>query len=488
MGRLRTKFLAFDDKLASLGVPPCTEWWREGIGEWLDAYERGCVLELWACVGRGAAKSTAIYKLALFFTLFGDFAIPAGERHYAIVLSRLKEEAAKGIAIIANWLTLLEVPHNPVGDVIELVDDPRRGLRVVAASVSGTSGWRAFFVGKDERSKWPSGGVEDLDGQEIDTSAAAMTATHPLAPVVSAGSAWGAFGTFHDAIMSGTDATKHVLGPAATWIAAPHIREEDTRRKERDVRRWKREYACEFQAGALSAFDTDAIDRAFAHARPSGLRMRRQIILDPSSGKKDAFTFAVCGWVTPPTGAGWKPYLLFDVVDGIEGSFWSHTDGGEIVDQIVRLGGEWNASTVHADQREELMLRNAFENPPEASRRRAMRYVVHPWTTQSKPEAIERVRRWLAEGVVALPPHATLRRELLSFEERITPSGSFTFGARGSGHDDYVALLITAAMAELEGHLVYEEDDGTMFVIGGAFSREGKGIIECSGGRRRRVG
>ena len=152
---LRSKFLELDDSLARLGVPPLTAWWREGIGGWLDAYEDHHVLELWACVGRGAAKSTMLYKLALFFSLFGVFAVPSGERHFAIVLSRLKEEASKGIDIIDNWLDLLRIPHRLTGDVIEFEAVPR-GIRVVAASVSATSGWRAYFVAKDERSKWPS--------------------------------------------------------------------------------------------------------------------------------------------------------------------------------------------------------------------------------------------------------------------------------------------------------------------------------------------
>ena len=64
------------------------------------------------------------------------------------------------------------------------------------------------------------------------------------------------------------------------------------------------------------------------------------------------------------------------------------------------------------------------------------------------------MRRWLADEQLALPEHPKLRAELLSFEEQITPSGSFRYAARGSGHDDYVSLLLTAAMAELSGELV----------------------------------
>jgi hypothetical protein len=46
-----------------------------------------------------------------------------------------------------------------------------------------------------------------------------------------------------------------------------------------------------------------------------------------------------------------------------------------------------------------------------------------------------------------------LRHELSTFEERITSGGQFTFGGRQGSHDDYVALLITAMLAEMEGQL-----------------------------------
>jgi len=172
----RSDFRALVDTLAARGGPPLTSWWCDrSVGAWLDAYEQRHVLEFWACVGRGAAKSTVLYLLALFFTLLGSFEVPLGERHFAIVLSRLKEEATKGIAIISHWLTLLGIAHRVVGDVIELADLPR-GIRVVAASVAAASGWRAFFIGCDEYSKWASSGLDELNAGEVRSSAIAMTA------------------------------------------------------------------------------------------------------------------------------------------------------------------------------------------------------------------------------------------------------------------------------------------------------------------------
>lgn len=261
---LRDRFVAFDDRLAQLGVPPLTAWWRDGIGRWLDDYEAGGTLELVACVGRGAGKSSALYKLTLFFALLGDFVVPLGERHFAIVLSRLKEEASKGLDIISRWLAVLGEPHRIAGDVIELSSLPR-GIRIVAASVAATSGWRAFFVAKDERSKWPAGGVDERDAEEIDTSAAAMTATHARAPIVSFGSAWARTGAFYEAIKAGSNAHRIVLGPTPTWIAAPHISEADTRRKEPNEERHAREYGAVASDPESSFLPGIAIDASVRH-------------------------------------------------------------------------------------------------------------------------------------------------------------------------------------------------------------------------------
>lgn len=42
---------------------------------------------------------------------------------------------------------------------------------------------------------------------------------------------------------------------------------------------------------------------------------------------------------------------------------------------------------------------------------------------------------------------------MLNFAEKIAPSGALTYGARGSGKDDRVALGLVAAMAEAKGML-----------------------------------
>jgi hypothetical protein len=459
---LRAEFLRLDDELARHGVPPLTDWWREGLGEWLDTYEAGGALELIANVGRGAAKSTALYKLGVFFTLFGDFAVPPGERHYAVVLSRLKEEAGKGIAIVGAWLRLLRVPHRVAGDVIDL-DGVPRGIRVVAASVAATSGWRAFFVASDERSKWPSGGELGQDADEIDTSAVAMTATHARAPIVSAGSAWGAYGGWHAAVMGGTTADRHVLGPAPTWVAAPHITEESTRRKERDPKRWAREYACQWSAGATSALDVEALRGCVRELHPAADYLHGpELVIDSSGGRHDAFIAAVFAWMLepgydpdvsihrgplPPS----RPVLWLADLAAWEGDVARRMSTHDVADGIARLAREWGAHRVHGDQF------GSWSWASDLAKRR-LRFEDHPWTAPAKVDAILRLRQLIRDTELVINPELGTEADLLlgeaaTFEERILPSGALSFAGRGRTHDDRIMTLMLAARCDTEGHL-----------------------------------
>jgi hypothetical protein len=435
---LRERFLAFDDRLAELGVPPLTDWWRAGIGTWLDAYAVALILELWACCGRGAAKSTALYKLATFFALFGDFVVPPGERHFAIVLSRLKEEAAKGIDIIDHWLTLLGVAHHLAGDVIEL-DDLPRGIRVVAASVAASSGWRAFFVGKDERSKWPASDIDEREADEIDTSASAMTATHASAPVLAFGSAWGAFGAFYDAVKGGTDGHRVVLGPAPTWIAARHITEESTRKKERVESRWRREYLCEFQESTEESFyPVGLVDRCRRDVDGDmGPEQGTSFVaaMDPSLGR-NAFTLVVVGRRIVEG----RPKASVVVAREWRAPLGGHFDMAKMIETV--------AGVVRGYTREVFTDQYHGESLAAIAQRLELPITI----TVDKPTAAERLERYeslltrMSDNEIELHRDARLRADLLTVKRRFTSGGFVVHLPQGADgrHCDYAPSMTLA--------------------------------------------
>ena len=240
-----------------------------------------------------------------------------------------------------------------------------------------------------------------------------MTVTHENSPEWYITSPLTVEGFFQEQIRLG-NTDYQVTAHAPSWIANPSITEEATHRLETDRRIWLREYCAIPQASVLAALDADAVERAFLpRFERDAVQARRVLVLDPSSGRSDAWTWAVVGWNVPDwfvrhrdgsvvmapwhepleksSPPSWAPYLSFDLIDGIEGAFWKTVHGDEIVDRVAALAHSLDIRTVVSDQREALMLESAFS-------RRRLRYAVQDWTATSKPEAVARLRRVLAEG------------------------------------------------------------------------------------------
>ena len=133
-------------------------------------------------------------------------------------------------------------------------------------------------------------------------------------------------------------------------------------------------------------------------------------------------------------------------IAGFEGGFWEQVRADDIVARVSAVCHRAGVRQVFGDQREAFALEADF-------RRCGLRFTEYPYTSGSKASAVERVRRWLRDGTVIFKEHDRLRSELINFVEKPTPGGGFTFGARGSGHDDYCCLVLTAALADMAGDI-----------------------------------
>jgi hypothetical protein len=298
-----------------------------------------------------------------------------------------------------------------------------------------------------------------------------MTITHPAARALVVSSAFGTVDHHHELIERG-DTDHQVVATATTWEANPTISEHQTRELEPDERIWLREYAAIPQLAQLAAFPAADVDRAFLPRVPPFTPAARVLLLDPSSGglsTRDRFTWAIASWCIDEVGKwavhgdgtfiagphhlgrfelpGWEPrgqpYMALHEVGAFEGGFAGSLTGDQIADELKRVTRRHDVRHAHSDQRESLFLTTALK-------RRDIMLHCHTWTAPSKAQGVQLVRRWLADRALSLPPDAeALRRELLGFEEVINASGALTFGARRGGHDDYAALLVTLAHAEL---------------------------------------
>jgi hypothetical protein len=336
-----------------------------------------------------------------------------------------------------------------------------------------------------------------------------MTATHSLAPVITAGSAWGDSGPFYDAFQRSKDGSyphakrRHVVGPVPTWVAAPHATEASLHEKEPDLRKFLREYGSVFQSGLLSAFDHALVEAAFDNPCGYRITVRRPLgenlffcglqhdhdgpctkladvaghisnfthcqkvaLIDPSAGGSDTFAWAIVGWrhmlprfpkdheragqEDPDGQITYK--LVFDYVGGIQNATKKGFKSDGIVDQIATDARRHHVKNVYCDQFSQFGLDALF-------RRKGFGFSFHTWTNQTKERAMERVRAWLADRLLAFgdasgdndgPTFAKMKHELHSFEEKIAKSGALTFQGRRGGHDDFAMLVLLAAIVDIE--------------------------------------
>jgi hypothetical protein len=462
-----------DATLAGLGFKPLTPWWDQQLEAfYLHPTARTLVAE----VGRGGIKTGTGCTVALAETLFGDFDIPPGERHFWIDLSENKDEAIKTQRLYEARLKALGVPFHRSGDVIEL-DDLPRGFLVRANSIGAVSGWRSYGVRADELAKWPREGAEPA--AEVIASAMAMTVTHATARKLFLSSPVAKVGFFHQRVTQSTN-DYQVVCHAPTWIANPSVTEEQTHLLEPDPRLWSREYAAIASDSITQIFDSVEVEVAMRPAPRGGATWYESIVpLDFSKGRGDAIVFGPAAWAHPRIGA--EAYLRRDLRDergnmiaplgeivtddygfpvldpdfkgevnpflhvwdmvAFEGKFADVINFDRMADIIAWHGARWGAPQATGDQAESYALSSALP-------KRGMRFETYPWSNTNKGQAVERLSRLFRDRMIIVPRAEKLRTELLSFEEKVLPSGTITWEGKA---DDRVAMLLSAMIADING-------------------------------------
>jgi len=153
-----------------------------------------------------------------------------------------------------------------------------------------------------------------------------------------------------------------------------------------------------------------------------------------------------------PAWTGPQRRLLVSDLGCFEGRFGETASFDRVVDHCAALAKRWGITQAYGDQFLGYALQSAFAS-------RGISFAPLPWTQPSKVEAASTLRRLLRERTIVASVEddeaAALRRDLVSFEERILPSGGITVQAKrsGAGHADRGALVLLVARAESEGLL-----------------------------------
>jgi hypothetical protein len=437
--------LDIDQALERSGVPPISPYWRAEAERFYGSRARLLV----ECVGRGGDKSRTSTKMAIAETLAGDFHIPAGERHYYTHVAENRDESAKTLSILEQYLRVLRVQYGRSGDTIEL-GGLARGFRVLACRVGAVSGWRCIGWTADECAKWDNEGADP--SQEVISSIRAMTVTHPGARGRMFSSPLGTIGYFHKVWSRGTNA-EQIAGHAASWQANPSITEAHTHELEPIEDVWRREYAAVPMEGSeeslIAPVLVDRATRSPSGGPDGGLDVARETGVTYVAGMDPAFARNAWAFVVAcqrRVAGRVKRSVVF--AREWRGTRSAPLNPEWVLGQIKLHCRAYGVTGVWTDQYEKYGLQ-ALAGRPEID--------LGVWPDELNQH--ERLERWdwllrmLLEGEIELHPEKKIRDDLLSVRRKLTPSG-FTVSLPETSdgrHADYApALLLALSHAEVE--------------------------------------
>ena len=364
--------------------------------------------------------------------------VPPGEQVSVVIVATSQKQARLVHRYIRSFLrvpALAPLVTRDTDDEIELSN----GIVIMtlpchAASVRGYGiavlilDEAAWFAGRDG---------SPLDPKEIWDALAPATAQFPERRVIVTSTPRWSVGWFADLVglaasgqfpdMQTWHATTADMNPS---IPVSFLEEE----RAKDPPAFRREYEAEFDSGIGAVFEGDLVRAAVREGRD---------ILPPIPGRR--YVIAVDPAFTGDTFAAIVGHAEPDgrvVVDQVRG--WRGTRGSPVavdatLDEITTLAAAYEHASVVTDQFSAEPIRQGLV-------RRGLDVTAIPWTSELKVDAVASVRRCLYAGRLEIPNHRGLISELVTLEQRPTPSGRPRIAAPGRSHDDYATALLALVL------------------------------------------
>lgn len=496
---------ALEDTLISAGFPAMPAWWRETI----ERHQRSGKRRLTVRKGRRVFASTCVApRLAVAEMLFGEHPhLPGTPPNVFAFLSVKRGEAANRLRGIRAILDVLGEPYAERGETIELLNRPAV-FAVMTANYRLSVGETVAFAWCDELARWRDDDAGANPAEQVIASIMPALATLPDAKMFLVSSPLGP-DDYHARQFDLGETPGQCVAFGATWTINPTLPREKCQELEPDPKLFAREYGAIPWASASGAFEPEHVERCFRPVPDESRFFPSLGLLDSAAGKRagaDQFTWGVVAYALPPPPAPylmgevpqwcsvrnvpkdrlpesvrhyWRegafsfpnpeqtrwgvmrddagnpipnpeakrpraPLLVMRAVDSVSGAFQRQLVDGSIWENVRRLFRHAGAVHVVGDSYAEV---DAHKELGWGN------YTGVSWSSEDKMDAVYRLRQLMADGALILPVHDRLKSELLGFTERVSPSGTVSYSARGSGKDDHVALLINAIIGERQRKL-----------------------------------
>lgn len=432
------RFGALSRVLATQGFPETSPWWLGTVRDFYATGKRQLVVRK----GRRAGGSSTLCRLAVIEGVYGKHAVPPGDVGVVSFISTTRDEASQRIRTIRAILDVLGVAYRPCDGGVELTSR-NVVFKVFTASITGVSGFTCISAICDEVAKWRDVDTGANPASEVLASLRPTMATQREARIILSSSPMGMLDAHFDACELGSTDFQYVVR-CATWEANPTLTEADTRALEPDEAVWRREYAAiplaEHESSLLTESEVDAATRSEPLELGPETGVSYEAAMDPAT-RGDAWTLAIAALRNTP--AGLRRSIV--AVREWRGSRTAPLSPRAVLAEVAGILRPYRVDFVYSDQASGDALRDHAEAF-------GLTLIVTPTTATNRLAMYENLRVRIAAGEVELPPHPTVKADLLAVRKRITRAGvSIELPHAGGRHCDFapaIALVVSKTTSE----------------------------------------
>jgi hypothetical protein len=397
------------------------------------------VRELWCVVGRKGGKSKIAGALAAYFALFVPHKLSRGEKGLVLVLAASRDQAQVVFDYIRGYLEASPVLAQEVYDLTRTEIRLRNGVTIAvhANSYRTVRGRTLLACVFDETAFWRDESSAVPDREVYTAVLPTMMMTGGM--LISISTPYRKLGLLHqkwrDHYGQDDDDVLVVQGASSTFnplltsevIAAQRAADPEGALAELDA---------EFRTDISSFLDDATIEAAVDYGRPAELPPQPacsyKAFVDASGGRHDHYTLAI--------GHKEGERIVIDVCRGVAPPF----DPQEATEQYAKLVKEYRCLSVAGDNFAQEWVAGAWS-------RCGVRYVR---SELPRSQIYLECLPLFARGLVALPDHTRLLRELRLLERHTHRSGRDTVDHGKNGSDDY-SNAVCGVLRDLSAHLSY---------------------------------
>jgi hypothetical protein len=388
------------------------------------------VRELWCLVGRRAGKSRMAALIACYIACFIKHKLAAGEQGAVLVLAASTDQAQRVLGYVKAFLTTSPVLRKEIEAITTTEVRLRNGIviSVRANSFRTTRGRTLVACIFDECSFWRDDTSATPDTETYSAILPSLATVNGM--LISISSAYRKVGLMHakwrDYFGVDSDDTLVVQGTSQQFNPTLDQAVIDAQRKADPVAA-RSEWDSEFRAELTAYLDDALIERAIDHGRPLELPPRPgvsyQAYIDASGGVgHDAYTCCIAHKE--------KDQYVIDLCRGTVGAFDPH----EVTKAYAALLKEFRCHTVRGDFYAGEWVGSAWMGSG----------ITYTRSPIAKSQIYQEVAPLFARGLVSLPEHPKLLRELRLLERRTHRSGKDSVDHGRNGHDDFANAMAGA--------------------------------------------